>query len=170
MALLDDVKVALRISSSTTAFDGEVQDLITAARHDLVLSGVVAEKAENEGDPLIKRAIMTYCKVHFGYDNPDADRLARAYEMLKAHLSLAGDYSAYTITFTVTDGVNPIKGATVTIGDEKLVTNSLGTAVYSAQKAGVDLDYTVTASGYQAATGCVYVDGSKLVEVTMVAA
>ena len=91
MALLDDVKLALRISPDTTAYDGEVQDLIEAAKADLRLSGVDPAKLD-ELDPLIKRAIVTYCKAHFGFDNPDAERLQRAYDMLKAHLTLSQDY------------------------------------------------------------------------------
>lgn len=94
MALIDDVKLALRISSGTTGFDAEVADLIAAAQADLVLSGVDPDKAADGDDPLIKRAVVTYCKAHFGFDNPDADRLAQAYAMLKAHLTLAGDYRA----------------------------------------------------------------------------
>jgi len=91
MALLDDVKLALRISPGTTAYDGEVQDLIEAAKADLRLSGVDPAKLD-ELDPLIKRAIVTYCKAHFGFDNADAERLERAYDMLKAHLTLSQEY------------------------------------------------------------------------------
>jgi hypothetical protein len=69
-----------------------VQDLIDAARADLALSGVSKAKTELDTDPLITRAIKTYCKAHFGYDNPDATRFQESYVMLKQHLSLAGDY------------------------------------------------------------------------------
>jgi len=91
MAMLDDVKIALRVSH--TALDGEITDLIAAARQDLILSGVLPAKANLDTDALVKRAIITYVKAHFGYDNPDADRLTIAYHNLKAHLTLAGDYS-----------------------------------------------------------------------------
>jgi uncharacterized phage protein (predicted DNA packaging) len=91
VAMLDDVKVALRVSH--TALDGEISDLIAAARQDLILSGVSAAKANSSTDALIKRAVTTYVKAHFGYDNPDADRLLMAYDRLKAHLTLAGDYT-----------------------------------------------------------------------------
>ncbi len=92
--LIDDVKKALRISSSNTAFDTEVQDLINGARLDLEQSGVSFVKANDDTDALVKRAITTYCKAQFGYDNPDAERFQQSYEMLKQHLSLAGDYNA----------------------------------------------------------------------------
>jgi uncharacterized phage protein (predicted DNA packaging) len=90
MALLDDVKIALRISH--TALDGEINDLIAAARQDLVLSGVLPIKVTST-DPLIKRAIITYVKAHFGYDNPDHERLLAAYTHLKMSMTLAGDYT-----------------------------------------------------------------------------
>jgi len=90
MAILDDVKVALRIAASNTAFDGEVNDLISAAKDDLQLAGITSDDTT---DPLIKRAVITYCKAHFGYDNPDADRFIKSYEMLKMHLTLAEDYT-----------------------------------------------------------------------------
>jgi uncharacterized phage protein (predicted DNA packaging) len=88
--MLADVKIALRISNS--AFDAEINDLIAAARQDLILSGVSPIKANSNLDPLIRRAIVTYVKAHFGYDNPDAERLMMAYDRLKMHLTLAGDY------------------------------------------------------------------------------
>jgi uncharacterized phage protein (predicted DNA packaging) len=88
--MLNDVKTALRISN--TAFDTDISDLIEEARADLILSGVSSVKANDDLDPLIKRVIKTYCKANFGFDNPDAERLQQSYEMLKQHLSLAGDY------------------------------------------------------------------------------
>ena len=91
MALLDDVKLALRITSS--AFDKEVEDLINAARQDLILSGVSQNKAQDENDPLIKWAITVYCKAHFGFDNPEAERFQQSYDMLKAHLTLSAEYT-----------------------------------------------------------------------------
>ena len=92
MALIDDVKKALRITS--LAFDTEVTDLINAAKADLTLSGV---DTLVETDPLIKRAIITYCKAYFGYDNPDSDRLALAYDSLRKHLVISTDYHTYPV-------------------------------------------------------------------------
>lgn len=89
MALIDDVKAALRISTTDTGIVGEVTDLISAAQTDLKLSGVLVDDTT---DPLIKRAIITYCKAYFGYNNPDADRFIASYTMLKAHLSMSNDY------------------------------------------------------------------------------
>lgn len=92
--MLDKVKLSLRITSNY--FDNEITDLIESARQDLVLSGVSSKLAKEQHniDPLIERAIILYCKANFGYDNSDADRLNHSYEMLKQHLSMAGDYNA----------------------------------------------------------------------------
>lgn len=90
MALLDDVKKALRISNAE--YNTEVQDLIDAAKLDLEITGL-HKPLILDTDALIKRAITLYCKAHFGYNNPDADRLVQAYNSLKTHLSLSGDYN-----------------------------------------------------------------------------
>lgn len=92
MALLDDIKTVLRISPTNTAFDSEIEDLIDAAQADLGLSGVDPAKVTPDSDALIKRAVTTYVKANFGWDNPDAERLQKAYDMLKAHLTLSIDY------------------------------------------------------------------------------
>jgi uncharacterized phage protein (predicted DNA packaging) len=88
------MKKALRVNN--TAYDVEIEDLIAEARQDLIVAGLSEEVVNNEVeiDPLIKRAIRTYVKANFGWDNPDAEKLQQSYEMLKGHLSLAGDYNA----------------------------------------------------------------------------
>ena len=69
--MLEKVRLALRIT--TTTFDEEIKDLIAAALADLGIAGV---SNEDESDPLIIRAVVTYCKANFG----EADE----YERLKA--------------------------------------------------------------------------------------
>ena len=88
--MLADVKDALRLSG--TDLDIEVQDLIDAAKADLQLSGVHADKIVDT-DPLIKRAVIVYAKAHFGWDNPEADRFGQSYAMLKQHLTLSAEYT-----------------------------------------------------------------------------
>lgn len=85
--MLQNVKLALRIT--TEAFDSEIDDLISAALADLGIAGVLAENIE---DPLILRAIITYCKANFG--EPDQyDRLKAAYDEQKAQLQMATGYT-----------------------------------------------------------------------------
>jgi uncharacterized phage protein (predicted DNA packaging) len=93
--MLESVKLALRVTISD--FDEEIQDLIDAAKSDLSIAGV---DIINEDDPLIRRAIITYCKANFGYDNPEAERFQQSYDMLKQHLSLSYDYRVVDETAT----------------------------------------------------------------------
>ncbi|SFI36030.1 uncharacterized phage protein (possible DNA packaging) [Bacillus sp. 71mf] len=88
--MLEAVKKALRISHN--ALDDEILDLIEAARHDLMLSGVSSIKVNVDTDPLIKRVIITYVKANFIPDAKEAERFQLSYNMLKNHLTLAGDY------------------------------------------------------------------------------
>lgn len=89
--MFDNIKTALRIRD--TAFDSEIIDLITAARSDLILSGIHESKASEDTDPLIKRAITVYVKANFGWNNPDAEKLQQSYNMLKTHLALSQEYT-----------------------------------------------------------------------------
>ena len=90
MDILSDIRLNLRVNN--TALDIEIQDLIDAAKADLALSGIHPNKIVDT-DPLIKRAIIVYCKAHFGYDNPEAERFQQSYDMLKAHLTLSQEYT-----------------------------------------------------------------------------
>ena len=90
MALKDDVKVHLRLVSTST--DTEVDDLIASAKKDLEISGVDAMSIDDT-DPLIKRAIVLYCKANYGYNNVESDRFRASYDLLKSHLSMSGDYA-----------------------------------------------------------------------------
>ena len=82
----------LSIRTKSKAFDPEIVDLIRAAREDLALGGVLPERARDEADPLIKRAVMTYIKAEFGLDNEDVDKYRAAYDRLKVSLAMASDY------------------------------------------------------------------------------
>lgn len=90
MAILDDVKTSLRISN--TAYDTEITDLINAAKADLILSGVLNAKVIDT-DALIKRAVTTYVKADFGWNNPDSAKLKASYDSLKNHLTLSAEYT-----------------------------------------------------------------------------
>ena len=90
MALLDDVRLALRIT--TTAFDNELTSLINAAQTDLGIAGVDLPETL---DDICKRAIITYCKCNFG-EPDDYDRLKRSYDEQKAQLSMATGYTVWT--------------------------------------------------------------------------
>lgn len=85
--MLDSVKMALRIV--TDAYDEELTDLIAAAQLDLGIAGVIVPDTLDE---LVKRAIITFCKMSFGIPE-DYDRLKRSYDEQKAQLSMATGYT-----------------------------------------------------------------------------
>lgn len=85
MTMLEKIKLALRIT--TNAFDEEILDLQEAALADLALVGI----ENSETDPLIARAIITYCRVNFG-EPDDYDRLKKSYDEQKAQLIMATGY------------------------------------------------------------------------------
>jgi len=91
--MLTKVKLALRIT--TEAFDSELSDLIEAAKIDLGIAGVdLPVTTDNAFDAIITRAIITYCKIHFG--EPDEyDRLKASYDEQKAQLSMATGYTTW---------------------------------------------------------------------------
>lgn len=87
--MLDQVKTALRIK--TTAYDNELANLILAAGIDLAVAGVENFDTAN-ADPILTRAIITYCKMNFGLPE-DYDRLKRSYDEQKAQLVTATGYT-----------------------------------------------------------------------------
>lgn len=87
--MLDKVKMALRIT--TNAYNDELNDLISAAQIDLGIAGVVLPDTLNS---ICQRAIITYCKLHFG-EPDDYDRLKASYDEQKAQLSMATGYTEW---------------------------------------------------------------------------
>lgn len=85
--MLESVKLALRIT--TNAFDDEIQDLINAALADLGIAGITNL---DEADALIKRAVITFCRVNFG-EPDDYDRMKASYDEQKAQLQVATGYT-----------------------------------------------------------------------------
>ena len=92
MALLDDVKVACRVTS--TAFDDELSDLISAAFGDLGITDIAPELlTDSMLEPLIKMAVKTYCKMHFGeVEDNKYDRLKSSYDEQKSQLLMSRRY------------------------------------------------------------------------------
>lgn len=87
--MLEKVKTALRIK--TNVYDGELTDLIASAQLDLGVAGVIIP---DNIDALVTRAIITYCKMHFGLPE-DADRLKRSYDEQKAQLVTCTGYTEW---------------------------------------------------------------------------
>ena len=88
--LLDKIKLALRYDDD--GLDEDIQDTIDAAVSDLKLSGIIESKIV-ETDPLIIRAVKTFCKAEFSSDDKESTKYKESYDMLKIHLSLSIDYN-----------------------------------------------------------------------------
>ena len=88
--ILKKVRKALRIQ--TTDFDDEIMDLILACLKDLGIAGVIEQQTT---DALVIRAIITYCRLHFGDLDQlgDYDRLKASYDEQKAQMQMATGYT-----------------------------------------------------------------------------
>lgn len=91
MTMLADVKLALRVT--TTALDSEINLLISAALADLGIAGVEGATVIPEStDPLVERAVITFCRANFGQPE-DYERMKASYDEQKAQLQVASGYT-----------------------------------------------------------------------------
>lgn len=88
--LVAKAKTALRVSS--TMYDEQLDELISAAMLDLGIAGV---KLPTQSDALCNIAIVTYVCLHFGQPE-DYDRLKRSYDEQKAQLQTATGYTDWS--------------------------------------------------------------------------
>lgn len=87
---LNAVKLSLRVK--TDAFNTEIASLIDAALLDLGVAGVTND---DTADALVLRAVVTYCRLHFG--EPDNyERLKESYDEQKAQMGMATGYTTWT--------------------------------------------------------------------------
>lgn len=87
---IDDMRKAVRINHGK--HNGEIADLVEAAKADLQLVGIIAARTEDETDMLMKKAITAYVKAEFGLDNSDAGKYRDAFENLKNRMSVSNYY------------------------------------------------------------------------------
>lgn len=88
--LLISVKNAMRIDG--IYHDDELIDLIETAKLLLKEAGVLEVKLLDT-DPLIRKAVITYCKANFGIDASDGEKFAWSFEEMKKLLSLLSSYT-----------------------------------------------------------------------------
>lgn len=80
MALLDDVRTALRVTTRLT--DGEIAVYVGTALFDMENKGVkpefLTEESDPDGDymPIVKTAVINYCKAQYGRDVEASERNA----------------------------------------------------------------------------------------------
>lgn len=96
MALLDDVKQACRVTS--TAYNTELTDLIQAALADMGITDIRADVLTETPPPLVKMAVKTYCRMHFGeVEDGERDRLEASYNEQKSQLLMSSLYNGWGV-------------------------------------------------------------------------
>ena len=91
--MLDKVKAVLRIAVND--YDAEINRLIQAAFADLGIVNINPELLTGDDvNPLIERAVMTYCKMNFGYLGTDQyGKFKASYDEQKAQLLMSSTYT-----------------------------------------------------------------------------
>ena len=87
--LLTNTKKAVMVSGD--AYDTWLNSLIESAKLDLHIAGVEYAAV----DDLVSTAIITYVRMHFNATGAELERLQRVYEMQKAQLMVAHEYTNY---------------------------------------------------------------------------
>lgn len=106
MNMLGKTKLAMYISNDV--FDSEILDLIAAGIADIKHCGPeftvtpVTDADENVTDyvienPLAARAVITYCRLHFGSPE-DFDRLKVAYDEMKGQMRESSAFGMVEVT------------------------------------------------------------------------
>lgn len=90
MAILDQVKLAMRISH--TALDSDIMSTIETARMEMIRSGVSPEVVRFDGDPLIIQAIKTYCLFVYSGDKNLSEGYMKSWEYQLDNLRKSSGY------------------------------------------------------------------------------
>lgn len=165
---LTKIRRAVRRNTGTDV-DAELTDIIEECRLDLINTGVVPAKANDETDSSILGAVRSFTRWKFGLSNEDAAANKQDYLDQKDELRRRRDYMSYAVTFVVKAGVVTIADAEITFNGETKETDSTGTAVFYYVATGVNQEYTIEADGYVSQTVDLDVTASATVNVSMIA-
>lgn len=91
MAILNNIKKALRISHDY--LNDDIQENIDAAIAEMKRLGIQEEKATDESDPAILRAIKTYCQAMFTDNTSDMEKYFASWQYQIDCLRKTGAYS-----------------------------------------------------------------------------
>ena len=88
--MLEAVKKTLRITH--TKLDDSIQDTINTARAELIRLGILASKAEDDEDPLIRDAIKTFCQMSYTDDEKKREMIYKSWEVQADGLRKSSGY------------------------------------------------------------------------------
>ena len=89
--MLEACKTALRLT--TDAYDEQIEQLIESAKLDLGIAGVEIP-CPKIPDAVVKTAIITYVRLHFGdLDANIFDKLKASYDEQKSQLLMSSQYA-----------------------------------------------------------------------------
>lgn len=83
MALIDDIKLASRISASNTSLDAEITRLIGWTQAELIRVGVPSEQATDTTKPLIAEAIISGVLSKMATDEKMREAAEKSFELQK---------------------------------------------------------------------------------------
>jgi hypothetical protein len=98
LALIDEAKTALRVSTNDAGITAQIQRLIEEAKLDLCRTADISEStvSVSEPDALIKGAILCYVGYVWTTDADEKNRLKACYDDYKAKLAMSSAYGTYS--------------------------------------------------------------------------
>jgi hypothetical protein len=98
LALIDEAKTALRVSTNDAGITAQIQRLIEEAKLDLCRTADISESQVmvSEPDALIKGAILCYVGYVWTTDADEKNRLKACYDDYKAKLAMSSAYGTYS--------------------------------------------------------------------------
>ena len=72
-----------------------------------------------------------------------------------------------SVKFRLKNGTTPVNGATVTVGEQSLVSNSLGMATFSQLPVSNEYSYTISKTGFNDEAGSFYLTQDTTIDVVM---
>ncbi len=88
--LVEEIKKTLRISHSK--LDSEIESNIEVAKAEMVRVGIIEGKANDETDPLIKKAIKTFCQIEMSTDDKKVEGFITSWEYQIDNLRKSRNY------------------------------------------------------------------------------
>jgi hypothetical protein len=95
VALIDDVKTALRVSTTDSDITAQIQQIIDEAQLDLSRTADISASAFTTHDALIKGAICCYARFVWSEDPNEKALLKQCYDDYKGKLSMSSAYGTY---------------------------------------------------------------------------